>query len=158
MPYGSGMQEMVRRDDGSFSIRAEVPQNGWTSHREVTYTPGRQLRIEDTVIMADEDEHTLHSWFLLDGDLEMNERDIGLVFRSPRWEAALNLTRKTDDGSAEELLIHRDQREGTIRGVRSRQDRELEAAWSLEYRRPFRGAVRAVTVFEFESGNSEGDS
>lgn len=157
-PYGSGLREMIRHEDGSFTIRTEVPQNGWTSHREVIYAPGRRLRIADTVVMADEDEHVLHSWFLLDGGLSLSEAENGLKFRSPHWEAALDLRRETDGEVSEDLLTHRDQQEGPIRGVRSRQDRELEAAWSLEFRKPFRGSVRAVTVFEFESVQIEGAS
>ncbi|MFD3799876.1 heparinase II/III family protein [Kocuria palustris] len=157
IPYGGGIQEMTAHEDGSFTLRSEVPQNGWTSCREVNFTPGRRLEIRDSVVMADEAEHTLHSWFLLDGGLSINEAENGLVFESPRWDSTLRLNREVGEGGAgESLLIQRDQREGTIRGVRSRQDRELEAAWSLEYRKPFRGSVEAVTVFEFDSAPTEG--
>lgn len=153
-PYGSGLQDMIAHEDGSFTIRTEVPQNGWTARREVDYTPGRRLEIRDTVIMADEGEHILRTWFLLDGGLSLHEVEGGLVLGSPRWEAALRLKRETAGSGEEELLIRRDQREGTIRGVRSRRDRELEAAWSLEYGMPFRGSAETVTVFEFETALS----
>lgn len=156
-PYGSGLQDMIAHNDGSFTIRSEVPQNGWTARREVNYMPGRRLDVRDTVTMADEDEHILHTWFLLDGGLSLHEKEGGLVLGSPRWEAALRLNRKTAGGAAEDLRIRRDQREGTIRGVRSRRDRELGAAWSLEYRMPFRGSVETVTVFEFETATPQKD-
>lgn len=156
-PYGSGLQDMIAHNDGSFTIRSEVPQNGWTARREVNYMPGRRLDVRDTVTMADEDEHILHTWFLLDGGLSLHEKEGGLVLGSPRWEAALRLNRKTAGGGAEDLRIRRDQREGTIRGVRSRRDRELGAAWSLEYRMPFRGSVETVTVFEFETATPQKD-
>lgn len=154
-PYGSGIRDLIRHDDGSFEIRTEVPQNGWTSVRNLLYVPGVSLRIEDAVEMDDDDEHVLHSWFLLDGGLSLDEHDDGAVMlQSPLWTSPLALTRFSDQEEPEHRVILNDQREEPIRGVRSRQDRHLEAAWSVEYRQSFRSKIKIKTLFEFQISSS----
>lgn len=147
-PYGSGISDLSQNDDGSYVIDSTVPHTGWTSHRTVTYRPGFSLTISDRVVASDDNPHTLHTWFLLDGSLQLEQGDHQITIHSNFWDTPMIITR--DPYGTEDLSVASDQTGGTIRGVRSRQDRTVEPAWSLEYQREFSGVVETRTVFTFK--------
>lgn len=146
-PYGSGISALEQRDDGSYVIRSTVPHNGWKSHRVVTYVPGRSLTINDRVVADDDGSHTLHTWFLLDGSLQLERDDHYVSINSDLWDVPMTIKRQIQ--GTETLSVSFNQTEETIRGVRSRQDRTVEPAWSLEYKHEFSGVVETQTEFTF---------
>ncbi|WP_368842400.1 heparinase II/III family protein [Kocuria sp. CPCC 205235] len=152
-PYGSGIQDLKENQDGSFVIDSKVPHEGWSSHRTVTYRPGSSLIIEDEIIADDEDLHTLHTWFLVNGSLNLVNKQPNIQFGSHAWDCVLHLSRETVN--IEDVTIARDQNDPLIRGVRSRQDRTLEPAWSLEYQQTFQGSVRIRSTFLFISADAK---
>lgn len=159
-PYGSGITDVEELDGGGYRLLSHVPHSGWDSQRTVTYHPGHSLVIEDVVTADDDDVHTLHSWFLLDGGLsltggELQGEDIvegDLTVTSPRWNAPLVVRRSSQE--AESLTVRSDrtgETMGEVLGVRSREDRKLEAAWSLHWEQQFTGEVRTRTEFTFQA-------
>lgn len=146
-PYGSGISALEQCDDGSYVIRSTVPHNGWKSHRVVTYVPGRSLTINDRVVADDDESHTLHTWLLLDGSLQLERDDHYVSINSDLWDVPMTIKRQIQ--GAETLSVSFNQTEETIRGVRSRQDRTVEPAWSLEYKHEFSRVVETQTEFTF---------
>jgi len=151
-PYGSGISDLAENDDGSYVINSTVPHNGWTSHRIVTYRPGCSLTISDRVVANDDKFHTLHTWFLLDGSLQLEQGDHQITINSNYWDAPMTITRDTH--GIEVLAVSINQTEGIIRGVRSRHDRTVEPAWSLEYQQEFSGVIETQTIFTFEQSEN----
>lgn len=147
-PYGSGISELVSKEDGSYVIKSTVPQNGWDSHRVVTFVPGRSLTIDDRIEVHDDLSHTLHTWFLLDGSLRLTEDEGVISLSSEAWDLPMLVTRRGD--KTETLTVAYDQTDGLIRGVRSRRDRTVEPAWSLEFQVEFKGTLESQTVFTFD--------
>ncbi|NHU84260.1 glycosyltransferase [Kocuria sp. JC486] len=160
-PYGSGLVSFDRLDDGGYRIVTAVPHDGWESERTVTYHPGRRLVIEDHVVTQDDERHTLHSWFLLDGGLEITDEQgmqgedaqgKALGIRSMKWGGPLHLKRIS--GLDEELTVRTNRIGDTweeVEGVRSREDRRTEPAWSVRWTGEFQGEARTRTEFVFES-------
>ncbi|WP_312794351.1 heparinase II/III family protein [Kocuria sp.] len=147
--YGAGIQSLTRSDSGEFTIVSSVPHSFWTSTRTVIYHPGTSLTIRDEVKAHDDRDHTLFTWFLLDGSLRVVTTESGIVVSSPHWAHDMTVTRSTTAG--EQLKIWSDEREPAIRGVRSRQDRVVEPCWSVGYSAPFKGMARTQTTFTFQT-------
>ncbi|NKE11045.1 hypothetical protein, partial [Kocuria subflava] len=109
----------------------------------------------------DDERHTLHSWFLLDGGLEITDEQgmqgedaqgKALGIRSMKWGGPLHLKRIS--GLDEELTVRTNRIGDTweeVEGVRSREDRRTEPAWSVRWTGEFQGEARTRTEFVFES-------
>ncbi|MBD2761399.1 heparinase II/III family protein [Kocuria sp. cx-116] len=151
-PYGSGISNLTQNNDGFYVIHSTVPHNGWTSRRVVTYKPGFTLTISDRVVADDDKTHTLHTWYLLDGSLQLEEGDQEITIRSHAWDTPMTITRNTHQ--MEDLSVSTNHTEGIIRGVRSRQDRTVEPAWSLEYQLEFSGVAETQTIFTFDQSEN----
>ncbi|WP_431812888.1 heparinase II/III domain-containing protein [Kocuria sp. cx-455] len=147
-PYGSGISDLVANDNGAYVIKSEVPQTGWVSRRVVTYIPGRSLTIDDRIDVEDELKHTLHTWFLLDGSLRLHQDGGQITLNSEAWDVPMTIQR--NGRPTETLEVAYNQTDGVIRGVRSRRDRTVEPAWSLEFCLEFSGSVETQTVFAFK--------
>ena len=145
--YGSGIQSLTRSDSGEFTIVSSVPHDFWTSTRTVIYRPGTSLTIKDEIEAHDDREHTLFTWFLLDGSLSVATTEAGLAVTSPHWVNDMTVTRTS--AAHERLTIWSDERKPHIRGVRSRQDRIVEPCWSLGYSTAFQRTAHTQTDFVF---------
>lgn len=156
-PYGSGLEEATRRQDGTFEIRSVAPHGHWSHHRRVEFRPGVELIVSDDVEVADSEAHMFHTWFLLDGRLDVQVTDNGeLNVRADSWDEMLVVSH---DSPGAELSLANGQEE-PIRGFRSRKDRTTEPAWSVCWSAPVRGTATTQTRFAFVplSGEVTGSS
>ncbi|MGQ1836900.1 glycosyltransferase [Kocuria turfanensis] len=147
-PFGSGIQQAFQAEDGRFVIVSSAPHGHWTHDRKVQFRPGAELVVDDVVRVHDGKKHRAYTWFLLDGNLDLNVQDDGeLHLTSPMWEETLVVTHSLPDTKPS---IRRAE-EDPISGFRSRKDRTKEPAWSVCWEHDVQGELSTATRFAFRS-------
>nr|WP_245354146.1 glycosyltransferase [Brachybacterium sacelli] len=133
-PYGSGLGECSRSEDGVFDLSARVHHADYIHRRRIVYTPGEELLVKDSVFSQSPETREGTLWFNVSGHFELES--VGgegeIVFVST---AAGESTRLVIAGPGRVLEPVRGQT-SPMRGWRSRQDRSMEPTWSVGFTFP----------------------
>lgn len=135
-PYGSGLGDCVRTDDGKFDLSARVHHADYIHRRRLVYTPGQELLVKDSVFSQSPETREGTLWFNVSGHFELetaDPEDEGKVV----FVASIGgeRTRLVIAGPGRVIDPVRGQ-ENPMRGWRSRQDRSMEPTWSVGFAFP----------------------
>ncbi|WP_299449770.1 glycosyltransferase [uncultured Serinicoccus sp.] len=123
-PFGSGLVS-AEREGSAFAITTRAPYRDYTHRRKLNLVPGRRLIVLDSVHSQLDHDRDAVAWFLLDGSLELLDgSSTGLRFRLPSGDVL-------QVGSDGRVLDPVRGQESPLRGWRSREENELEPAWSF---------------------------
>ena len=137
-PYGSALTECVQNGD-RFDLSARVRHPDYVHRRRVVYSPGRELRLLDSLHSRSSEAREAVVWLNLDGDFELEFVGEEIVLVAETQSGPL---RVSVSGPGRPLDPVRGQQE-PLRGWRSRKDGTLEPTWSLgvAFRRETRASV-----------------
>ena len=131
-PYGSGLGECVRTEDGVFDLSGRVHHADYIHRRRVVYTPGEELLIKDSVFAQSPETREGTLWFNVAGHFQLDSTSDDVVFVSTAGGRTVRLS-ITGPGTLVEPVCGQDD---PMRGWRSRQDRSMEPTWSVGFTFP----------------------
>lgn len=141
-PYGSGLIEASERD-GAFYLVADSPHIGWNHRREVHFSPGRVLRITDSIDVTDDELHSYSVHFNINGRLSLHQKRGRSIEIGLGEKRVVHLEPHTSEGGLEVLRAQ----DSPLRGWRSVSDRRAIPSWFVSYTGTFRGRHTHTSTF-----------
>lgn len=144
-PYGSALTECLKNGD-RFDLSARVRHPDYVHRRRAVYTPGKELRLIDSLHSSRSEPREAIVWLNIDGSFELEAVGEEVVLATDTENGPFRL-RITGPGRLVEPIRGR---QDPLRGWRSRIDGSLEPTWSLGFAFEFETRASVETILRLD--------